>query len=520
MHNRMPDQTQVRHLILILGDQLSHQLSALRDADPERDRIVMAEVAEEAAYVNHHKKKIALIFSAMRHFAAELRDKGFDLHYHAFAPDSAQRSLFDVVSSVATNLSPKRLITTECGEYRLDRQIRGWETLLQVPVDIRTDDRFLCSKAAFAHWAEGRKQLRMEFFYREVRHQTGFLMTEDGKPADGRWNFDSENRRKWSGKPPAPARFRIEPDEVTRDVLDLVARHFDDHFGELDDFAFAVSRSDALQALEHFIDFALPCFGDFQDAMSTQEDWLFHSILSPYINIGLLDPREVCEAAERAWQTGRAPLNAVEGFIRQIIGWREYVRGLYWLSMPDYAALNGLNAQRNLPWFYWTGNTGMNCLHHCIDATRRNGYAHHIQRLMVTGNFALLIGALPQQVCDWYLAVYVDAFDWVELPNTLGMVLHADGGYLGSKPYAASGKYIQRMSDYCNHCRYNVNKTTEADACPFNSLYWHFIHRNRHHFADNPRMTMMYRNWERQDDAKRQATLERAEQVLANLERL
>ncbi|WP_097458780.1 cryptochrome/photolyase family protein [Mangrovitalea sediminis] len=516
----MTDNAQTRHLILVLGDQLSHNLSALRDADPTCDRILMAEVAEEAGYVNHHKKKIALIFSAMRHFAIELRERGFEVQYHPFTPDAAQRSLYSVVEQAVTQLSPKRLISTECGEYRLDQQIRSWATSLHIPVDIAPDDRFLCSKSDFAHWAQGRKQLRMEFFYREMRQQTGLLMTEDGKPVGGSWNYDAENRRKWSGKPPAPAPFRVEPDAITQAVLDLVARDFSGHFGELDHFAFAVTRTEALQALDYFVDFALPCFGDYQDAMAAREDSLFHSLLSPYINIGLLDPREVCEAAAQAWHAGRAPLNSVEGFIRQIIGWREYVRGLYWLRMPEYAELNGLNAQRDLPGFYWTGDTGMNCLRHCIDATRRNGHAHHIQRLMVTGNFALLIGVQPKQVCDWYLAVYVDAFDWVELPNTLGMALHADGGYLGSKPYAASGKYIQRMSDYCRDCRYKVAKTTEQDACPFNSLYWHFIHRNRVHFADNPRMTMMYRNWERQGDSKRQATLERAETLLNALNTL
>ncbi|MFW5825277.1 MAG: cryptochrome/photolyase family protein, partial [Marinobacter sp.] len=369
-------------------------------------------------------------------------------------------------------------------------------------------------------WAEGRRQLRMEFFYREMRRKTGLLINPEGGPEGGHWNYDADNRRKWKGHPPAPAPFRVEPDEITREVIALVDRHFSEHFGTTDDFHFAVTADQARAALEHFIDFALPCFGDYQDAMADREDWLFHAVLSPYLNCGLLDPMEVCEAAERAWYAGQAPLNAVEGFIRQIIGWREFVRGIYWLRMPSYAEENRLDNDRPLPGFYWTGNTGMHCLHRTIDSTWRNGYAHHIQRLMVTGNFALLTGVRPEDICDWYLAVYVDAYDWVELPNTLGMVMHADGGLLGSKPYAASGKYIHRMSDYCGQCRYNTNKTTGDDACPFNALYWHFLDRHRDAFRNNPRMIMMYRNWQRQDVSRRNAILDRARWLLQNLETL
>ncbi len=510
----------MRNLILILGDQLSHTLSALRNFDPGQDAVLMAEVREEAGYTSHHRKKLVLVFSAMRHFARALQKRGLVVHYHCFDPESEHHSLYDVIASRVRHERPRCLIATESGEWRLDQAMRTWHRRLGIPVEIRPDDRFICSKADFADWARGRKQLRMEFFYREMRRRTGLLMTADGRPEGGQWNFDPENRRKWTGKPAAPAPFRVEPDSITRDVIQLVQAAFPDRFGALENFHFAVTTESAQQALEHFIDFALPCFGDYQDAMAVREDWLFHSILSPYLNLGLLDPLTVCQAAEQAWRAGRAPLNAVEGFVRQIIGWREFVRGIYWLRMPEYASLNELGADRQLPWFYWTGETGMNCLHQSIDATRRNGYAHHIQRLMVTGNFALLIGADPRQVCDWYLAVYVDAFEWVELPNTLGMALHGDGGYLGSKPYAASGKYIQRMSDYCAGCRYRVSLTSEKDACPFNSLYWHFLSRHRERFATNPRMAMMYRNWDRQSPAHRKATLDRAETLLRRLESL
>ncbi|ABM20175.1 cryptochrome/photolyase family protein [Marinobacter nauticus] len=508
------------NLILILGDQLSHRLSALEGADKDNDLVVMAEVHSEASYTNHHRKKLVFIFSAMRHFADALEEDGWRVHYQRYHPDNPAQSIEQVIAELAREYQPERVITTECGEWRLHEQISRSHKTLGIPVEIRPDTRFVCNIDEFDRWAEGRKQLRMEFFYREMRKKTGLLMTSEGQPEGGKWNFDTDNRKKWAGKPPAPAPFREEPDAITTEVIELVNEYFSEYFGTTEGFHYAVTAEQALVALAHFIDFALPCFGDYQDAMSDNEDWLFHSILSPYLNTGLLDPMEVCEEAVRAWHAGRAPLNAVEGFVRQIIGWREFVRGIYWLLMPGYARENRLGNSRELPWFYWTGDTKMRCMHKAIDATARNAYAHHIQRLMVTGNFALLAGVKPEAICDWYLAVYIDAFDWVELPNTLGMVMHADGGYLGSKPYAASGKYIQRMSDHCQNCHYRVQDATGDRACPFNSLYWHFIDRHREDFANNPRMTMMYRNWDKQKSERREALRARADWVLANIETL
>ena len=508
------------NLILILGDQLSHRLSALEGADKDNDLVVMAEVHSEASYTNHHKKKLVFIFSAMRHFADALEEDGWRVHYQRYHPDNPAQSIEQVIAELVRECQPERVITTECGEWRLHEQISRWHKTLGIPVEIRPDTRFVCNIDEFARWAEGRKQLRMEFFYREMRKKTGLLMTSEGQPEGGQWNFDTDNRKKWAGKPPAPAPFREEPDAITTEVIELVNEYFSEHFGTTGNFHYAVTAEQAQEALAHFVDFALPCFGDYQDAISDNEDWLFHSILSPYLNTGLLDPMEVCEEAVRAWHAGRAPLNAVEGFVRQIIGWREFVRGIYWLLMPGYARENRLGNSRELPWFYWTGDTKMRCMHKAIDATARNAYAHHIQRLMVTGNFALLAGVKPEAICDWYLAVYIDAFDWVELPNTLGMVMHADGGYLGSKPYAASGKYIQRMSDHCQNCHYRVQDATGDRACPFNSLYWHFIDRHREDFANNPRMTMMYRNWDKQKPERREALRARADWVLANIETL
>jgi deoxyribodipyrimidine photolyase-related protein len=504
-------------LRFILGDQLSRAIAALSDADPKRDIVLMAEVADEATYVPHHPKKIAFIFSAMRHFAAELREAGFTVDYVTL-DDPANTGAFgsELVRAVARHRAGS-VVVTHPGEWRVLDAMQGWEEASGVPVEIRADDRFFCSLAQFRSWAEGRRQLRMEFFYREMRRGTGLLMEPDGTPAGGAWNYDAENRKPLPAKLAMPPAFSVPPDAVTLAVLDLVAARFPGNFGTLEGFDYAVTAHDAGRALAHFITHALPSFGDYQDAMRQDEDRLFHSVLSPYLNAGLLDPRAVCAAAEAAWAAGLAPLNAVEGFIRQLLGWREYVRGIYWLKMPDYARTNRLGAERPLPGLFWGAPTEMNCLRQSVDQTRRLAHAHHIQRLMVTGNFALLIGARPSEVEAWYLAVYIDAYEWVELPNVHGMVLYADGGYLGSKPYAASGKYIDRMSDYCRHCRYDVKALLGEGACPFNALYWDFLMRNSAMLRTNQRMAMIYASLDRMDEAKKAAIRDQAAEFLDGL---
>ncbi|MCY0966056.1 cryptochrome/photolyase family protein [Parathalassolituus penaei] len=505
---------------LILGDQLSLQLPTLRVLNPQDDILVMAEVADETSYVPHHLQKIALIFSAMRHFANQLRQAGWRVHYHSYDPASDLKSLLAVVTHVQQQSPASEVVLTRCGEYRLQHSMDNhWSSQLGVPVTVFEDDRFICPPGWFQQWASQRKQLRMEFFYREMRRLTGLLMV-NGEPAGGEWNLDHNNRNPWKGSPPLPAHPVEATDSIDQEVLALVQQHFSHHPGQLQPFYWPTTRAAALDELQRFLDQRLPWFGDFQDAMVTGEDFLFHSRLSAAINIGLLDPLEVCRAAEQAWQQGKAPLNAVEGFIRQIIGWREYVREIYWLKMPDYAQLNHLGYQRSLPRYYWDGNTRMKCMSECFRTTFDHAWAHHIQRLMITGNFALLAGIRPVEICDWYLAVYADAFDWVELPNTLGMVMHADGGLLGSKPYAASGQYINRMSDYCRNCHYKVKTAADANSCPFNSLYWHFIEENRQHFEKNPRMTMIYKSLERQKDEQRQRVQERARYLLEHLDEL
>lgn len=487
-------------LRLILGDQLSTQISSLSDCDKDHDLIWMCEVWDEATYVKHHKKKIAFIFSAMRHFARELRDAGYNVHYTKLDDtDNAGCFTGEVTRAIKAH-DIDQVVVTQPSEYRVLQDLQS----LKVDLEIREDDRFLCTPQAFADWADGRKQLRMEYFYREMRKTHNILMDGD-QPEGGEWNYDSENRKPPKDGLTIPATYTAQIDDLTREVMDLVADRFDDHFGDLTPFYFAVTRDQALTALDKFIQERLVNFGDYQDAMVEGEAWMYHSHLSFYINCGLLLPLECVKKAQQAYYDGNAPLNAVEGFIRQIIGWREYVRGIYWLKMPDYARENFLNAQRPLPALYWGGQTQMNCLKQCVKETKENAYAHHIQRLMVLGNFALIAGLSPDEVNAWFMIVYADAYQWVELPNVTGMILFADGGALGSKPYAASGAYINKMSDYCKNCRYKVSKKNGPDACPFNYLYWDFLIRNHDHLRGNHRLGMIYKTLERMGEEKVEA---------------
>ena len=483
-------------LRLVLGDQLSEGLSSLSDLELQADVVLMAEVIEEVTYVKHHKRKVAFLFSAMRHFAESLRAGGVTVDYVRLDDPDNSGSFSGEVARAASRHQVDRLVVTEPGEHRVLQAMRDWQSDLGIPVEIRGDDRFLCPPEIFADWAEGRKQLRMDFFYREMRRRHDVLM-ENGEPVGGKWNYDADNREPPDLSLVVPKPLNFPADQTTSDVLALVEERCADHFGDLADFGFAVTRAQALEVLDHFIVERLPLFGTYQDAMIEDEPWMYHSHIGFYLNAGLILPIEAVRAAEAAWATGHAPLNAVEGFIRQILGWREFIRGIYWLKMPDYASMNFLEASRDLPSFYWTGATEMNCMRQSIDQTRRYAYAHHIQRLMVLGNFALLAGLDPRQVNEWYLVVYADAYEWVELPNVSGMVLFADGGYLASKPYAAGGAYISRMSNYCANCSYRVAKKTGEGACPFNYLYWDFLIRNRERLGGNARLGMMYKSLDR-----------------------
>ena len=503
----------VGRLVLVLGDQLTETLSALAQADKARDTVVMAEVADEAAYVRHHPKKIALIFAAMRKFAHALEQDGWKVVYTQLDDTDNAGSIVGELLRRAAQTGASEVLATEPGEWRLIGKLK----YAPLKVHLLPDDRFLATHAEFEAWAEGRKALRMEYFYREMRRKTGLLMAGD-QPAGGKWNFDHDNRKAAPEDVTVDGPLRFDPDATTREVLELVQARFGDNFGALEPFWFATTRAEALQALDHFIANALPRFGDYQDAMLNENEFLYPAILSPYLNIGLLNVTEICEAAADAYASGHAPINAAEGFIRQIIGWREYVRGIYFIEGPDYTARNILGHDRDLPWFYWGGETRMNCVAKAVGQTRTQAYAHHIQRLMVTGNFALLAGIDPAQVHEWYLAVYADAFEWVEAPNTIGMSQFADGGVIASKPYVSSGAYINRMSDHCKSCHYSVSAKTGDTACPFNLLYWHFLDRHRDRFSNNPRMGNMYRTWDRMDADKRKTVLAEGDALLARLD--
>ena len=496
--------TQPRHLVLILGDQLNIDSAVFDGFDPKQDAVWMAEVTSEANHVWSHKARIAIFLAAMRHFRDELRNRGFTVHYTELTDSTFALELARSIS----HLKPAKAIVVEPGEWRVREELRR-----AVPgLEIRPDRHFLCSHEEFAAHARDRKQLRMEFFYREMRRKHKVLMDGD-QPVGGAWNYDTENRGSFGkagpGQVPAPRAFK--PDAVTREVLALVERNFAKHPGRLRRFDWPVTRRQAQQALEDFIANRLPNFGRYEDAMWTGEPVLYHSRISAALNLKLLDPSEVLAAAVKAYASRQAPLTAVEGFVRQILGWREYVRGVYWQFMPGYAERNALGATLPLPGFYWTGDTQMNCLREVIGQTLEYGFAHHIQRLMVTGLYALLLGANPVEVHQWYLAVYVDAVEWVELPNVLGMSQYADSGIMASKPYIATGKYIQRMSNYCAGCRFKPDQATGPDACPFTTLYWDFLMRHEALLRKNPRMMLQLKNLDRRDAATRSTIRQQAD---------
>lgn len=491
---------------VILWDQLTKNISSLHGCDMQKDMVLIGESLSDFTHVKHHKKKIAFLLSAMRHFARELEDTGYQITYVKLGDEQVGGSIKDWVTQLLKQDVFDRVIVTHPSEYRVLKDVQSWQDSLSVPVEIREDDRFFCSLDAFSSWASGSKQLRMEYFYRKMRKDHDILM--DGTdPVGGKWNYDLQNRKTPKGDLHVPTPYVGKIDEITKDVLSLVGRQFGDHFGDLEPFYFAVTRKDAVDVLDKFINERLALFGDFQDAMIQNEPWMYHSHISFYLNCGLLSPFECVQKAQEAYRQSEAPLNAVEGFIRQIMGWREYVRGIYWLKMPDYAHTNFLEANRDLPDFYWSAETKMNCLRQCVKETKENAYAHHIQRLMVLGNFALLIGVDPKYVNEWFLIVYADAYQWVELPNVSGMILFADGGYLASKPYAAGGSYINKMSNYCKNCVYKVSEKNGETACPFNYMYWSFLARNRDKLQGNHRISMMYKTLDRMGEDKQKAIL-------------
>ncbi|MBX9577622.1 MAG: cryptochrome/photolyase family protein [Chthoniobacterales bacterium] len=504
----------MKKLIVILKDQLSFCLSSLKCAHQATDTLFFYEFVESSP--SHHQKKIAFWLACMRHFASTLQEQGFQTIYIPITEDEKPSPLIEEMLKVYQKGHYEKIIITEPSEWSVLEEIKKLQR--DIPIEILPDDRFLATKGDFQSWANGKKQLRMEYFYREMRRKHHILIDTSGKPEGGKWNFDQENRKPFKGKPFFPKRLRHQKSSLLQEVLALVEKNFSHHFGTLQPFHYAVTREEALLELEDFIQHALPFFGDNQDAMVASEPYLYHSLLSSYLNIGLLLPLEICEKAQEAYYQGKAPLNAVEGFIRQILGWREFIRGIYWLYMPNYGELNFLKATRALPSFYWTGSMKMFCMQETVNHTKEHAYSHHIQRLMITGNFALLAGLNVKEVQQWYLGVYSDAYEWVEMPNTLGMALFGDGGIVGSKPYAASGKYIHRMSNYCQKCCYDPNLLTGNRACPFNALYWDFMARHAHQLQKYQRMNYMLSTWNHFPDEKKEAIQQEAKSIFYKME--
>ncbi|MFM8619460.1 MAG: cryptochrome/photolyase family protein [Opitutaceae bacterium] len=503
----------VRHLVVVLGDQLDAHSAALDGFDGARDAIWMAEVAGESEHVVSSKVRTALFLSAMRHFRDAQRALGRRVEYVELdAPGNTQTLAGELARALAA-LRPERVVMVQAGEWRLEQEITALAAKLDVALEVRPDRHFLCTPEEFREHASGRKQLRMEFFYREMRRRHRVLLDDADEPLGGQWNFDHDNRESFGreGPPrPLPAPKRFPPDATTRSVLQLVEKRFARHPGDLSVFDWPVTPEDARRALDDFVEHRLADFGRYQDAIWCGEPWLYHSLISAAMNLKLLDPRAVIAAVERAVRAQRVPLAAGEGFIRQVLGWREYVRGVYWLHMPDYGERNALGAKEPLPAFYWTGDTAMACLRDALGQTLRFGYAHHIQRLMVTGLYSLLLGVDPKRIHEWYLGVYVDAVEWVELPNTLGMSQYADGGVMASKPYVATGKYLQRMSNACASCRFDPTKATGDEACPFTTLYWDFLLRHETLLRGNQRMALQVKNVARLSAAERTAIRARA----------
>jgi deoxyribodipyrimidine photolyase-related protein len=488
----------------VLGDQLDADSAALEGFDPARDAILMTEAAEEATYLRQHRKRLVLFFSAMRHFAAEQRAAGRPVLYRRLDAEGAPETLADSLRRAMEAHDPEEIRLVRPGDWRV---LRALEEAAADRLRLLEDAHFLSTPAEWAEMREGRKRFVLEDFYRALRRRTGWLMDEAGAPLGGAWNFDKDNRRSFGREGPGftPRRPETAPDETTRAVMRMVDARFPDAPGSTAGFAEPVTRRAALAHLRAFVEDRLPLFGDYQDAIAAGHSTLWHSRLSAALNLKLLTPREVCEAAIGAYADGRAPLNAVEGFVRQILGWREFTRGVYWSLMPDYAERNALGAEADVPSFFWTGETGMACLADSLGQLLREGYAHHIQRLMVMGLYLMLWGARPYRVHEWHMALYLDAVDWVSLPNVLGMSQHADGGVMGTKPYCASGAYIDRMSDCCRGCRYDPKQATGPKACPFTTLYWDFLDRHEARFRPNMRMKMQLANLGRKDDAERRA---------------
>lgn len=518
-HTIAPAPLPHRTIRLILGDQLNPQHRWFSEVDDATIYVLM-EVRQETDYVLHHAQKILAIFAAMRDLARQLREAGHHVHYIAIDDPDNLQSIHANIDELIRRYQATVFEYQAPDEWRLDQQLyqHGRRSVIQwTMVD---SEHFYTSRNEVSDIFSGRKQWLMEFFYRQMRVTHRILMKDAKEPLGEQWNFDHDNRKPWRGTPPEPPDTRTLHDhsDLWQSIVDAGVKSFGNP--QAKQLQWPLNRQEALHQLDAFIDNALPQFGDFQDAMSVKSWRLFHSLLSFALNVKMLNPREVVAKAEAAYHAGHAPLAATEGFIRQILGWREYVRGVYWANMPEYAEKNFFCHSRQLPRWFWDGKTRMNCLSHAITQSLDHAHAHHIQRLMVIGNFALLAGLDPAEVHRWYLGIYIDAFEWVELPNTVGMSQFADGGLLATKPYVSSAAYIDRMSDYCKGCHYDKKLRISENACPFNALYWDFFQRNTNTLAKNPRIGMAYRQLERMDAVTITEFQQQAKFILENIDSL
>jgi deoxyribodipyrimidine photolyase-related protein len=503
----------VETLAVVLGDQLDSNAPAIKQLNKSRDEILMMEVTDESTAVPSHKQRTVFFLSAMRHFAVEALKAGYRVHYVTLTDRANTQSFAGEIRRAVRKFKPQRLVCTEPGDWRVRKMLMKTAAWLALPIDVLADEHFLLTHEAFDDWMRRRKQPVMEYFYREQRRKLGLLLEPNGKPVGSAWNFDKENRCAFKAAPDIGTPYTPRPDVITREVIDAVNRKLAELPGSIGSFRWPVTHGQAQRALADFVAERLCHFGPYQDAMWTAEPFLYHSLLSAALNVKLLDPRDCVAVAVKAYENRQAPLNSVEAFIRQIIGWREFIRGIYWYEGPDYAKRNALEHTGVLPAFYWTGDTDMTCMREALRQVLDHGYGHHIQRLMVTGNFALIAGIAPRAVCDWYIGMYVDAVDWVTLPNTLGMALHADGGVVGTKPYAASGRYIQRMSNYCQNCRFDPAKRSGPDACPFTTFHWDFLLRHKKRFMTNRRMSLVLQNLTKMSTAQRKQIQVRAQEL-------
>jgi deoxyribodipyrimidine photolyase-related protein len=505
-------------LLLVLGDQLDAEMPGLAKLDRDRDAVLLAEVREEAEHVRSHRQRTTLFLSAMRHFALDLIDKGYRVRYVRLVDRVNTQTLASELERAVDTLGPGRVQVVRPGDHRVEARLREAADRKEVPLEILDDTSFTCSLGEFDAWADdGRKELVMEFFYRERRRALNVLLQDDGKPVGGQWNFDKENRKAFKRAPDVPAPYRPRPDEVTREVMALVERTWPDAPGRMERFDWPVTRKEARNALRDFVENRLRNFGTYEDAMWAGEPVLYHSRLASSLNLKLIRPQECVDAALEAYEEGQVGLNDVEGFVRQLIGWREFIRGVYYREGKDYLRRNGLRHDGKLPSLYWSGETEMRCLAHCVGEVLDHAWGHHIPRLMVLGNFALTAGVHPGAIHEWFLAMYVDAVDWVTAPNVIGMSQHADHGVVGTKPYAGSAGYINRMSNYCQGCRYDPKQRVGDDACPFNTFYWDFLLRHRNRFRANRRMGLALKNADRLDQGEKKSIRSRARELRRGL---